>query len=146
VLRVWNREIDPKRLRQAREWSGIGSRELCRRLGQKENYISKIETGKVAEVSEAFLDELAEELAGKHLLKSLSKADVLSFFDGEIDLVEPERSLMPVPTAAPSSVPRGADPRDIRRIERLDKEEAPAETGTSETPSPASAGSHDQMS
>lgn len=132
------KEIDATRLRQAREWAGLGSRELSKMLGEAHSFVYKLETDRIKEISESLLDELAHQFAGRHLLKELQPHHLIAFFEGHLDL---EHGLRPIEAPAP-----GADPRRIRRIEPLHKEGAPAETGTPTTPISADAGSPDQMS
>lgn len=149
MLRVWSWQVDPQRLRQAREWAEIGSRELSRRLGQPENYISKLETGKLQEVSEKFLIELADQLAGNGKLRRLDRSSVLNFMYGTADIVEPEPSLEVVPLGAPVPTPTGAS-FTARTVHPLDaggpKEGAPAETEAPRKTPAASTRPEDQMS
>lgn len=130
------------RLRSAREWAGVKGRELSRTIGQYEEFVSKLETGRVQSIGIETLKLIAAALAGRGRLRDVDEGTLVQFLQGEIGMDDAIR-----PIQAPATAPRGADfDKPLTVGERLDKEEAPAETGTSKTPSPARAGSHDQMS
>ena len=78
-------EIDPIRIRKAREWSGVSGRALGAALGLHLNYISRLERGTIEEVDDVLLERIAAEIAGKGALAKFSTEDVLAYLLGEVE-------------------------------------------------------------
>lgn len=83
-------EIDPTRIRKARDLSGLSGRLLARALNVHENFVSRLERGKIAEIQDELLEAIANELHGKGRLKPFTKADVLAYLMGEVEWEESE--------------------------------------------------------
>lgn len=82
-------EIDPKRLKQAREWSGVGSKTLAAAIGKSPSFVSKLETGITKSVDGGIFDDIVREIAGRGELVSHDVTTVTMFLEGLIDL-QPE--------------------------------------------------------
>jgi hypothetical protein len=134
------------RLRSAREWAGTKGRELSRVIGEYEEFVSKIETGRVQSIGIETLKLIARELAGRGRLRDVDEETLVQFLQGEIgmdDSIRPTSAAVPAPTAADSTsfAPRTAHKLDAEvGVEELRNYRAPAETGAPERRDPDTPG------
>lgn len=88
-------ELDPSRIKQARQWAGVSGRALSRELKMGyEERISKIENGKGGTVEPELIGDIAAALAGQGLLRNVSKDQLTEFFYGQIEM---DDAVRPVP-------------------------------------------------
>lgn len=114
-------ELDPDRLRNAREDARLSGRELARRAGVHQNYISRLENGLLQEVDEDVMTRIVTALVGEGRFKGLSTEDVWRTIRGEMSFM-----LAPVEGEPALQVIEGeAEAREARRQARRKRNAAP---------------------